>query len=73
MICPHQFRTSDRGKFLCGLGWFGGHPWLGNCKECITAGRNTPEAKKLFDAKTELAHPSSRKRISGCCDRADQA
>jgi len=55
------------------LGWYGGRPWLGNCRDCMTAGRNTPEAKAAFDAKTERAHPANRPRLSGCCDRADQA
>jgi hypothetical protein len=36
-------------------------------------GDNTPEAKSAFDAKAALAHPTNRPRISGCCDRADQA
>jgi hypothetical protein len=36
-------------------------------------GANTPEAKAAFDAKADRAHPANRKRISGCCDRADQA
>jgi hypothetical protein len=36
-------------------------------------GDNTPEAKAAFDAKAERSHPSTRPRLSGCCDRADQA
>jgi hypothetical protein len=55
------------------LGWYGGRPWLGNCNECMTAGRNTPEAKAAADAKAESSHPANRTRLSGCCDRADQA
>jgi hypothetical protein len=73
MTCPHQSRTRDRGQFTCALGWYGGHPWLGNCNECMTAGRNTPEAKAAADAKAESSHPSNRPLLSGCCDRADQA
>jgi hypothetical protein len=57
---------------MCALGWFGGHPFLGNCLDCIAHHRNTPEAKAAADAKAELTHPSSIPRISGCCDRADQ-
>jgi hypothetical protein len=73
MTCPHQSRARHRGQFACALGWYGGRPWLGNCKACMTAGRNTPEAKSAFDAKAERTHPSARPRLSGCCDRADQA
>jgi hypothetical protein len=73
MTCPHQSRTRDRGQFTCALGWYGGRPWLGNCNDCITAGRNTPEAKAAADAKAESSHPANRPRLSGCCDRADQA
>jgi hypothetical protein len=73
MNCPYQSRHRDRGQFTCALGWYGGHPWLGNCFECLKRGDNTPEAKAAFDTSSERTHPSNRKRISGCCDRADQA
>ena len=73
MTCIYQYRARDRGQFQCSLGWFGGRPWLGNCLDCMKRGDNTTEAKAAFDAKAERTHPASRKRISGCCDRADQA
>jgi hypothetical protein len=73
MNCIHQSRTRDRGQFTCALGWYGGRPWLGNCNKCVEAARNTVEAKTAFDAKAERAHPGARPRLSGCCDRADQA
>ena len=73
MTCPYQSRTRDRGQFDCALGWFGGSPWVGNCRDCMARGDNTPEAKAAFDAKAGTAHPPARARISGCCDRADQA
>jgi hypothetical protein len=73
MTCPHQSRTRDRGAFTCALGWYGGHPFLGNCRSCIANGRNTPEARANADAKAERTHPSSKPRLSGCCDRADQS
>jgi hypothetical protein len=73
MTCPHQSRTRDRGQFTCALGWYGGRPWLGNCRDCLTAGRNTPEAKAAADARADRSHPANRQRLSGCCDRADQA
>jgi len=73
MTCPHQSRTRDRGQFTCALGWYGGRPWLGNCRDCLARGENTLEAKAAFDAGAERAHPANRQRLSGCCDRADQA
>jgi hypothetical protein len=39
----------------------------------MAADRNTPEAKAAADAKAERSHPANRTRLSGCCDRADQA
>jgi hypothetical protein len=39
----------------------------------LKRGDNTPEAKAAFDAKADRAHPATRSRLSGCCDRADQA
>jgi hypothetical protein len=70
--CPHASRTRDRGPIQCALGWFGGSPYLGNCLECLRQKLNTPEAKAAFDAGAVRAHPPTRARLSGCCDRADQ-
>jgi hypothetical protein len=63
--------TQKRGR--CLLGWFGGFVTHGNCTQCIAKGDNTPEAKAAFDARANRAHPGHRPRLSGCCDRADQA
>jgi hypothetical protein len=70
MTCPHQSRIRDRGAFTCALGLYGGRPYLGNCNTCIQSGQNTEDyAKTLFD-KAERSHPSSKAKISGCCDSA---
>jgi hypothetical protein len=58
---------------LCALGYYGGNVSIFLCLDCLKRGRNTPEAKAAFDAKAERAHPANRPRLSGCCDRADQA
>jgi hypothetical protein len=71
-MCVYQKKEPDKGRFFCSLGWYGGRPWIGNCIECLKRKDNTPEAKAAFDASSERAHPSNHKRISGCCDRADQ-
>jgi len=54
----------------CELGLHGGTPHEGNCIACINAGENNKEyAEKLF-ARYNQTHPTSVKRISGCCDSA---
>lgn len=72
MNCPHyQPLTRDGGT--CSLGLYGGKPSHGVCGRCIAAGENTPEFAKALQERAEISHPSSRPRISGCCDRADRA
>jgi hypothetical protein len=73
MTCPHQSRPNPRGRFTCALGLYGGRPYLGNCHACIAAGHNTPEHAASLDLRRAKSHPSTRPRISGCCDRADSA
>jgi hypothetical protein len=73
MTCIYQSRARDRGQFTCALGWYGGRPWIGNCADCLKQGNNNPEAKAAADAIAARAHPANRPRLSGCCDRADQA
>jgi hypothetical protein len=57
----------------CLLGWYGGAPTEDNCNQCILAGKNTTKAMRDAQRKAKLAHPADRPRLSGCCDRADQA
>ncbi len=71
--CQHQSRAGKTGQFNCALGWYGGKPWLRNCLDCLARGDNTPKAKAAFEAGAERSHPANRERLSGCCDRADQA
>lgn len=73
MTCSYQSRARDKGQFVCSLGWYGGRPWIGNCLDCLKRGDNTPKAKAAFDLRSDKTHPAARQRISGCCDRADQA
>jgi len=73
MNCIYQSQIGKNMPFVCNLGWYGGRPWIKNCVDCIKRGDNSPEAKAAFDTSLERSHPSNRKRISGCCDRADQA
>lgn len=73
LFCSHQSFTKDIGRFVCELGYYGGQPLIGNCLECVRRGDNSPAAKASFDARADRAHPPMRSRVSGCCDRADQA
>jgi hypothetical protein len=57
----------------CLIGWHGGNPNELNCFYCIKNKDNTIEAKTIFDSKMDLAHPPNKQKLSGCCDRADQA
>lgn len=57
----------------CSLGWFGGSPNEVNCFHCIKNNDNTEERKQIFDEIAKKAHPPNKQRVSGCCDRADQA
>jgi hypothetical protein len=69
--CPHYSRKpGNKHNGLCALGWFGGKPFAGNCNQCLSAGRNTPEAFAAAQAKYTQTHPESFRGKSGCCDNA---
>lgn len=70
--CPHASRI-DRHTNQCGLGLYGGRPSQGVCLKCQGAGENTAEFAAALFALADKAHPANRPRLSGCCDRADQA
>jgi hypothetical protein len=69
MTCPH-ISISAKEYNACGLGMYGGKPSHGTCKLCIANNQNNPQhAAELF-ARAERSHPSTAKRVSGCCDSA---
>jgi hypothetical protein len=70
--CSYAY-ARQRDEIVCLLGWYGGLPSEENCRACVEEKRNNPDAKLAADAKADRAHPAHRRRISGCCDRADQA
>ena len=61
----------DNGK--CRLKLYGGRPSAGVCMRCISRGENNPAFADVLFEREKIAHPASVARISGCCDKADQA
>lgn len=57
----------------CNLGYYGGHPTEENCQTCIAKGENTTQYSAKLAELFAKSHPAGLARISGCCDRADQA
>jgi hypothetical protein len=69
MNCEH-ITTSFKEFNLCNLGMYGGKPSHGTCKLCIERGQNNPEHAAELAARAERSHPPTAKRVSGCCDSA---
>jgi hypothetical protein len=69
MTCPHTISTT-REYNACGLGLYGGRPSHGTCARCVERGENIPEFAQALSERAEQSHPSSQRKISGCCDSA---
>jgi hypothetical protein len=69
MTCPH-ITTSAKEYNACGLGMYGGRPSHGTCALCVERGQNNPQHAAELAARAERSHPSTAKRVSGCCDSA---
>lgn len=68
--CEYQKKTQTKNLFVCSIGLYGGHPYIGNCIDCVKNNHNNKEyAKELVD-KLSRSHPENATRISGCCDSA---
>jgi len=70
MIACKYFHKTKSGISTCLLGWFGGRPEKTDCEVCISKKQNNREARLAADARAERSHPSTAKRVSGCCDSA---
>jgi hypothetical protein len=68
MQCKYRTGTGVGGK--CALKLYGGACTDGNMKRCVSRGQNTPEYAAELAARAERSHPSTAKRVSGCCDSA---
>jgi hypothetical protein len=69
MTCPH-ITTSAKEYNACALGMYGGRPSHGTCNRCIERNQNNPQHAAELAARAERSHPSTAKRVSGCCDSA---
>jgi hypothetical protein len=72
MNCPHATQL-NRDTNSCALGLYGGRPSTGVCYRCIHSGENNADFARALFARADNTHPANRPRLSGCCDRADQA
>jgi hypothetical protein len=72
MNCPHA-TPMTREINRCALGLYGGKPSKGVCGRCMRQGQNNSEYAAALFARADRTHPAHRPRLSGCCDRADQA
>lgn len=59
--------------YLCKLNFYGGQVTDGMCRKCIAANENNEDYARSLFLREQKSHPHGVKRISGCCDRADQA
>jgi len=69
-----QYQNEKKGDFyICNLGLYGGRATERTCATCIRKKQNNQEFATSLLERFAKSHPANRKRISGCCDRADQA
>jgi hypothetical protein len=69
-VCQYRKKKKGVAMNVCALGMYGGRVEDGGCRACIAKGQNNPEYKKELAARAERSHPSTAKRVSGCCDSA---
>ena len=68
--CDHQAKTETKNLFICKIGMYGGHPYIGNCIACIRDNQNNPEYANELASKHRKSHPENAGKVSGCCDSA---
>jgi hypothetical protein len=69
MTCQYQ-SPRDKLGFTCSINRYGGRPHAIACQQCIANGENTEEFSRKLAAILERSHPSTARRVSGCCDSA---
>jgi hypothetical protein len=68
--CEHQIETKAKNLFVCKIGLFGGHPYIGNCIQCISANQNNKDYINELNYRYSKSHPTDKPKASGCCDSA---
>jgi hypothetical protein len=68
--CEHQIETKTKNLFVCKIGLYGGHPYIGNCMQCMNAKQNNEDYAKELNERRFSSHPVGRAKVSGCCDSA---
>jgi hypothetical protein len=64
---PCEHFQSDR----CAIKLYGGSPHAMNCAACVAQGNNNAEFAEALFASREKTHPSNVRKVSGCCDSAE--
>ena len=70
IYCEHQTKTNSTNLFVCKIGMYGGHPYIGNCISCIQNNQNNKNYSQELINTLKRSHPESASKISGCCDSA---
>ena len=70
IYCEHQVNTDSKNLFVCKIGMFGGHPYIGNCIQCISSNQNNKDYATELNDRYSKSHPSDKSKVSGCCDSA---
>ena len=70
IFCDYQSAGKTKNQFVCGLGLYGGVPYIGNCINCVDKKQNNQNYANELIAKHNRTHPEKSNKISGCCDSA---
>lgn len=70
VYCEHQVKTETNNLFICNIGLYGGHPYIGNCINCIKNNNNNKQYANEIILRLERSHPHGASKVSGCCDSA---
>jgi hypothetical protein len=72
--CKYRIKKPNlKSTVVCELKLYGGLVTDGTCRRCIKLNQNNPEYAASLRERYKKSHPSGVARLSGCCDRADQA
>jgi hypothetical protein len=55
---------------VCKLGLYGGMPSIKTCEICVKNNENNKEFFEETKQRSNISHPSTARKVSGCCDSA---